>query len=129
MIKKLLLGLSIVVVTAFATHLLIQRSKTPPLQVNQVVGDPAAFSGAVEVVGIMAATAQQDPTLFGIMDLKELACTTPNCNKALLPVAWSGSPPTLGDEVRITGRFVKRGTYHVLAADGVKVVRHHQLGG
>lgn len=129
MIKKLLLVLGVVVAAALATAFVLQRGNATLLHVNQVVADPAAFSGFVEVVGIMAATSQQDPTLFGIMDLKELACTTPNCNKRLLSVAWTGAQPVLGDEVRITGRFVSRGKYHVLAAEAVKVIRHHQLGG
>lgn len=127
--KRILLVAGVVVVTALAAIVVMNRSTANALQVNQVVADPAAFSGTVQIVGVMAAVSQTDKTVFGVMDLKELACTTPNCNKALLPVSWNGGLPALGDEVRVTGRFVNQGQYHVLVAEAVKVIRHHQLGG
>ena len=45
--------------------------------------------------------------MFGIMDKKELQCTTPGCNKVYVPVRTSGKMPVPGDEVRATGSFTK----------------------
>lgn len=99
------------------------------LHVNQVAADPGAFSGTITVTGITAAFAPNDPALFGVMDIKELQCTTPNCNKVLIPVRITGPVPALGDEVRISGTFINSPMGYVLTAEAVKVVRNHKLGG
>ncbi len=68
------------------TYALFFKGNADALQVNQVAADPAAYSGPVTVTGIMAGMSQQDPTVFGMFDLKELQCKMPNCNKLYLPV-------------------------------------------
>jgi hypothetical protein len=101
----------------------------PALNVNDVAADPAAYSGTITVAGVAAGFARQDQTIFGVMDLKELQCKSPNCNKLLLPVRYQGGLPALGAEVRITGKFVGVAGGYVFAAEQIQVVRNHQLGG
>lgn len=105
------------------------RSGANALQVNQVGADPSAYSGTITVTGIMAGTSPQDPSVFGMFDLKELQCTTPNCNKLYLPVKYPGVMPKPGDEVRVSGNFINSGGGYLFSASSVKVVRNHKIGG
>lgn len=99
------------------------------LNINDLSADPAAFSGTLVVTGVVAAFAPQDPTLFGVMDKKELQCLTPNCKKFLLPVRMQGTLPKMGDEILLTGSFVKDPGGFTFVAQTVKFVRNHPLGG
>lgn len=99
------------------------------LHVNQVGADPLAYSGTITVTGIMAGVSNSDPGIFGIYDIKELQCTTPNCNKIYVPVRHQGAMPKIGDEVRITGSFSKVTQGVVFTAEKIKVMRNHQIGG
>ena len=98
-------------------------------QVNDVASDPAAFDGPMTVVGIVNAYAQSDATIVGIMDKKELQCTTPNCNKVLLPVKFTGARPAIGDEVRISGAFSRLPGGYLFQAEKMEVLARHNLGG
>ena len=111
------------------SYALFFRGDASALQVNQVAADPSAYSGAVTVTGIMAGTSPQDPAIFGMFDLKELQCTTPNCNKLYLPVKYQGAMPKQGDEVRVSGTFTQMGGGYIFSATNVKVVRNHKIGG
>lgn len=126
--KYVLIGLVLAVGVA-AGVIFSQPGQATALHVNQVAADPAAFSGTITVTGVTAGFSPQDPALFGMMDIKELQCTTPNCNKVLIPVRVAGPVPALGDEVRISGSFVNSPMGFVLTAETVKVVRNHKLGG
>lgn len=99
------------------------------INVNDLGADPAAFSGPLTVVGVTAAFAQQDRTLFGVMDKKELQCQSPNCNKLILPVRTRGSLPTLGDEVLLSGTLAREASGYVFAAEKIEVLRNHKLRG
>lgn len=99
------------------------------LNVNEIAGDPSAFGGSITITGITAGISPQDPSIFGIMDIKELQCTTKNCNKVIIPVSCKGTTPRPGDEVRIVGSFVTKGGGYLFAAEKVTVVRHHKIGG
>ena len=99
------------------------------LSVNQVSSDPAAFSGSITITGIMGGVSQMDPSIFGIMDKKELQCTTPNCNKVFIPIKYQGQQPVLGDEVKISGKFVNQAGGYLFLADQLKVLRNHKIGG
>ena len=99
------------------------------LHVNQVGADPLAYSGTITVTGIMAGVSNNDPGIFGIYDIKELQCTTANCNKLYVPVRHQGAMPEVGDEVRVTGSFSKVAQGIVFTAEKVKVVRNHKIGG
>jgi hypothetical protein len=99
------------------------------LHVNQVGADPLAYSGTITVTGIMAGVSNSDPGIFGIYDIKELQCTTANCNKIYIPVRHQGTMPKIGDEVRITGSFLKDPKGVVFTAEKIKVLRNHQIGG
>ncbi len=111
------------------SYALFFRGDANALQVNQLASDPSAYSGTITVTGIMAGTSPQDPTVFGIFDLKELKCTTPNCNKIYLPVKSQGIIPKQGDEVLVSGSFLKTNDGLMFAAKSVKVVRNHKIGG
>ncbi|NTV50230.1 MAG: hypothetical protein HGB32_14425 [Geobacteraceae bacterium] len=77
----------------------------------------------------MGGTSPKDPSVFGMFDLKELQCTTPNCNKLYLPVKHQGVMPKLGDELRVTGSLIKMPGGFLFSAANVKVVRNHKIGG
>ena len=111
------------------SYALFSGGDSNALQVNQVASDPDAYSGTVTVTGIVAGTSPQDPSVIGIFDIKELQCTTPNCNKIYLPVKCQGTMPKPGDEVLVKGVFIKTSDGYLLAASSVKVVRNHKIGG
>jgi hypothetical protein len=111
------------------SYALFFRGNANALQVNQLASDPSAYSGTITVTGITAGTSPQDPTVFGIFDLKELQCTTPNCNKIYLPVKSQGPIPVRGDEVLVSGTFLKTTDGFLFSASNVKVVRNHKIGG
>jgi hypothetical protein len=127
--KKNLFIVAALVVGIALSYALFFKGDANALQVNQVAADPSAYSGNVTVTGIMAGTSQQDPSVFGIFDLKELKCTTPNCNKIYLPVKYQGTMPKQGDEVRVSGNFIKIDGGFLFSASNVKVVRNHSIGG
>jgi hypothetical protein len=97
--------------------------------VNDVASDPAAYTGTITITGVMGGTSQMDRTVFGIMDLKELACTTPGCNKIFIPIRANGTVPALGDEVRVTGSFRTEPGGLIFVAEKMKVVKNHKIGG
>lgn len=105
------------------------KKEPDALQVNDVASDPGAFEGALNVVGVVNAYSQSDPTILGIMDKKELLCTTPNCNKVLLPVQFTGNRPALGDEIMVSGTFQHLSGGLVFKADTMEVLASHGLGG
>ena len=127
--KKYIFIAAAVVAGIALTYALVSKGGASTLQVNQVAADPSAYSGTVTVTGIMAGTSPQDPSVFGIFDIKELQCKTPNCNKIYLPVKHQGVMPKPGDEVRVSGSFVKTSDGYLFAASNVKVVRNHKIGG
>jgi hypothetical protein len=98
-------------------------------QINDLASDPAAFSGQLTVVGIIYGYSQNDATIVGVMDMKELQCTTPNCEKLLLPVKINGTRPAIGDEIKFTGTFSREPEGYLFRAEQVEVLRQHKLGG
>lgn len=128
--KYVLTGVGLaLVITVTVVFLQLQQTKVHALGVNEVASDPAAFTGTITVTGVTYGFSRQDPNLFGIMDVKELQCQSPNCNKLILPVKYQGTLPAAGDEVRLTGSFVNTGGGYLFAAEQVKVLRNHKLGG
>lgn len=105
------------------------NSEAPAFQVSDVAADPGAYSGTLTVVGVAYGYSQADSTVVGIMDKKELQCTSPNCHKLLLPVKISGALPAIGDEVKITGTFSREPWGYLFHAEAVQVVANHKLGG
>jgi len=126
--KYLFAGIGLVIVVA-VTVLLLQQPKAQALGVNEVAADPAAFTGTLTVTGVTYGFSRQDPSIFGIMDVKELQCQSPNCNKLILPVKYQGQMPAGGDEITLTGTFVNTGGGYLFAAEQIKVLRNHKLGG
>lgn len=118
--------LAIVIVAAVV---FFNIDNTKALAVNEVGADPAAYSGTITVTGIMGGVSNQDPSIFGVMDVKELQCKTANCKKLYIPVRYDGNQPALGDEIRMTGSFVNSGQGYLFVAQKLKVVRNHTLGG
>jgi hypothetical protein len=125
--QKILIVAALVVGIALAV-VITSKGDGDILQVNQVGADPLAYSGTITVTGIMAGVSTSDPSIFGIYDIKELQCTTANCNKLYVPVRHLGAMPKVGDEVRVTGSFSKVAQGIVFTAEKVKVVRNHPVG-
>lgn len=126
--KPVIIAVSIAVIAVIA-FVAVGMGGAKALNVRDVGSDPLSYTGTITITGIMGGTSQQDPSIFGIMDIKELQCKTPNCNKLLIPVKYQGKQPVLGDEVKVTGSFVKRGNELLFAAQNVDIVRNHKIGG
>jgi hypothetical protein len=126
--KYILAGIGLALVIA-VTVVFLQQDNVHALAVNEVASDPAAFTGTITVTGVTYGFSRQDPNIFGIMDVKELQCQSPNCNKLILPVKLQGKLPAGGDEVSLTGSFVNTGGGYLFAAEQIKVLRNHNLGG
>jgi len=105
------------------------KNESPAFQVNDVASDPGAFKGSLTLVGVVNAYAQADATIMGVMDKKELQCTTPGCEKVLLPVKVTGQMPAIGAEVRLSGSFTRESWGYLFHAEKMDVLATHQLGG
>ena len=105
------------------------NNEATTFQVNDVVSDPGAYSGPMIIEGVVYAYAQTDNSIVGVMDKKELQCTTPNCNKVLLPVKVGADRPRIGDEVKISGAISKEEWGYLLQAEKIEVLANHKLGG
>lgn len=128
--KSLTRNLSFLI-AVFTLFALITGCKTesPAFQVNDVVSDPGAFNGSLTIVGIVNAHSQADETIVGIMDKKELQCSSPGCEKVLLPVKITGKRPSIGDEIRVYGTFNLQPQAQIFVATKVEVMAKHKLGG
>lgn len=127
--KKITIASIILAVVAVVGFISFTMGTAKGLNVNDVGNDPASFKGTITITGIMGGVSTQDPAIFGIMDVKELQCTTPNCNKLYIPIRFQGQRPKLGDEITVTGSFIKNPDGFLFAAEQLKVVRNHKLGG
>lgn len=108
---------------------LFSKGDAKALNVNDIGADPAAFTGTITVTGIMAGVSQYDKSVIGIMDIKELQCQSPNCNKIYIPIKVTGALPAVGDEIRATGQFQKNAQGYLFTAEKIKVVKNHKIGG
>lgn len=119
-----------VLVGLLAAFAVVKQGEAKLLSVNEIGADPSAFSGTITFRGVMGGISQTDRSVIGVMDMKELQCTSPNCNKILIPVKCAGTPPVFGDEVKVTGSFrIEPNGGYLFVADNVKVVRNHKIGG
>jgi hypothetical protein len=98
-------------------------------QINDVVSDPGAYSGPLTLEGVVYAFSKEDPSIVGVMDKKELQCTTPNCKKALLAMKVTDSRVSIGDEIKASGTIVKEPWGYILKPEQLQVVGNHKLGG
>lgn len=126
--KKVVVIAALVIGVALAGMIFLKQGNAA-LHVNQVGADPLAYKGNITVTGIMAGTAPEDPKIFGMFDIKELQCKTPNCNKLYLPVRHQGTMPKPGDELLVKGSFVSLGGGVLFDATEIKVLRNHRIGG
>lgn len=127
--KKSVIAAVALAFVALIGIVVVTTGSTKALNVNDVGGDPASFTGTITITGIMGGVSNQDPSIFGIMDIKELQCTTQNCNKLFIPIKYQGGMPQFGDEVRVTGSFVRFPDGYLFSAQQMKVVRNHKIGG
>jgi hypothetical protein len=127
--KKNIMIVAALVVGLAAAFAFSQQSGPKPLAVSDIGSDPAAYTGTITVTGVMGGVSQQDPSVFGVMDVKELQCTTANCNKVFIAVKYQGKPPVLGDELRMTGSFTPANGGYLFVAQSLKVLRNHKIGG
>lgn len=107
---------------------LMTGCKEEVFQVNDIVSDPGAFSEPLALEGIVYRFAQGNTSIVGIMDKKELQCTTPNCNKALLAVQVPGPQLAIGDEIKVSGTITRESWGYILKAEEVEVITKHKLG-
>ncbi len=119
---------AVVYVSILGIVALMVGCKDQVFQVNDVVSDPGAFSQPLTLEGVVYAHSQDDTTIVGVMDKKELQCTTPNCNKALLAVKVPGKQLSIGDEIKASGSIMKENRGYIFRADDVTVVARHKLG-
>jgi hypothetical protein len=105
----------------------VSHDEVKVVNVSEIGNNPAAFTGTITLAGIMAVASQNDRSVFGIMDTKELQCKTGNCNKIYIPVKYMGKQPIVGDEVRATGKFIKLENGYTFAAEKVKVVGNRKI--
>lgn len=127
--RSLLFVLFCAVIALSSAALLGGCKQAQPLSVNEVSADPAAYTGTITVTGVTKGFSRTDPAVFGLMDIKEVQCTSPTCSMPVLPVHFQGKLPAVGDEVRVTGSFVQMQGGYLFSANDIKVVRHHQVGG
>ena len=127
--KSIIHIMFIILVLFFITIFTGCQSGPDALQVNDVASDPGAFKGPLNVVGVVNAYSQSDPTILGIMDKKELLCTRPGCKKVLLPVQFAGKRPAIGDEIMVSGAFQNLDTGLIFKADNMEILASHKLGG
>jgi hypothetical protein len=128
--KKTYIYIAVAAVIGFtAAFALLGNGTGKALAVNDVGSDPTAFKGTITITGIAAGGSPQDATLFGLVDTRELKCTTANCNKLVIPVKHAGVMPKVGDEVRVTGSFVNQGQGYLFVSTKLKVLRNHKIGG
>ncbi|MCG8614856.1 MAG: hypothetical protein MI802_01460 [Desulfobacterales bacterium] len=126
--EKILIGVLLIMAAGFGLYKFMPAS-SPALNVDEVASDPGAYVGTITLAGVTSGFAQDDKTLFGIMDLKELTCTSTTCNKAILPIRYQGPLPRLWDEVRVTGVFANDGNGYYLNSETLVVVTNHKQGG
>lgn len=127
--KKSAIAAITVAVIAIIGFIIVTVGDTKALNVNDVGSDPASFTGTITITGIMGGISRQDPSVFGIMDIKELQCTTQGCNKLFIPVRYQGKLPKIGDEVRVTGSFTRLPDGFLFSAQQLRIVRNHKMGG
>ena len=126
--EKILIGVLLIMAVGIGLYQFIPTASSA-LNVNEVASDPGAYVGTITLTGVTSGFSKIDDTLFGIMDLKELTCTSTTCNKVILPIRFKGPLPRFGDEVRVTGAFVSEGNRYYFNSDQVVVVQHHKLEG
>lgn len=127
--KKNIIIVVAILVGAALGFAMVKQSDAKLLQVNEIGTDPAAYTGTITFTGVMGGISQADRSVIGVMDLKELQCTSPNCNKIMIPVRCQAPQPALGDEIKVTGTFKTEPGGFMFVADSVKVVRNHKIGG
>lgn len=122
-VLKVFVYISILVMAGLTTG-----CKEDVFQVNDIVSDPGAYSEPLALEGIVYRFAQGDTSIVGVMDKKELQCTTPNCNKALLAVRVPGTQLAIGDEIKVSGIITKESWGYILKAEDVEVITRHKIG-
>jgi len=115
----LLIVSSVVVVflIGFATFLYINTDTEKHLAINDIKSDPLAFSGEVTLNGVVAGFAQDNETIFALMDTEELLiCKDINCGAFQLATHYEGNDPLpeFGDEINVTGSFIKDDVFGVV---------------
>lgn len=105
------------------------KEKTRILNVNDVVSDPGAFMGEVNITGVVADKSRymvKDPDAMVLVDTREAKhCKQTGCASRILVVMYEGDHPKEWDEVNITGSFREGSSEFV--AKSVKILGHLSL--
>ncbi len=120
--RLLLCGVAFVIIALFSGC----SNDGMTYQVNDVASDLGAFTIPLNIVGIVNVYSSTDADIVGIMDKKELQCTTPNCEKKLLAVRFEGERPKIGAEIKVYGSVVGEKLFQ---AETLEVLANHNLGG
>lgn len=123
--KTIIIIVVAVAVALAASFALFQGKEGPSLSVKAVSEDPSKYPGTITVAGVVAGVAKEDPTVVGILDTEEAKCKTPGCSKVFMPVRYPGERPGMGDEVKVTGSFVKQNGSLFFQAKKLKVVKKY----
>jgi len=127
--KKLVLFMVFVIIMAGLSVSCTKKEEksVKVLSINDIKSDPLSFTGKITISGTAAAFAQQDSTIFGVVDTAELiTCKNLNCGAFMLPVKYTGSSrmPELADVVEITGSFVSYQGGHIFEVTSLTVMRN-----
>jgi hypothetical protein len=111
-VKKILSSSKLIILVVLALALAafaLGCGEEEGFAISQVQHDPFAFAGEIVINGTVATFAQDDPSLFGVMDTDELLqCGRFDCGAWIMPTVYMGGerpPITQGDKVVLTGQF------------------------
>lgn len=91
------------------------------LHVEDFIADMKNYQGTIRVRGVMAVTSPNDPTLIGLIDLREArVCRDLKCAKNYLPVKSTGAAPKPWDEITIRGKVVTDARMTYLQAESIE---------
>jgi hypothetical protein len=76
------------------------------LSVNDVQSDPTAFTGEITINGVVSGFYEDNPNIIYIKDTAEqLFCKNLFCDAPHIPIIYTGTTPTIADEVNVIGEW------------------------
>lgn len=95
------------------------------LSVDQIAFAPSTFPGPVSVRGVVGFVSQDEELAILVSDAEAKSCgaRSVTCTKALLPVRWVGSLPSVMDRVLVQGSLRETEKGLLLAATSTELLR------
>lgn len=101
-----------------------KTNKRNILSVTDIAADPFAYEGLITVNGIIAASDQNKPDTFTMIETKEaVLCKGTHCAAFYLPVKYESGNFNSNMEVNVTGTISEDGK--ILVAKNIKVIKTH----